>query len=78
MEITNKINDKIKKNLIDDELIEDIRILREKGYTLKFNFDNKNLQNNQGKLKLIMDEMNFQNISKGKEANSINNKYSNK
>ena len=43
MEITNKINDKIKKNLIDDELIEDIRILREKGYTLKFNFDNKNL-----------------------------------
>ncbi len=70
MEITNKINYKIKKNLIDDELIEDIRILREKGYTLKFNFDNKNLQNNQGKLKLIMDEMNsqIQNNSKAKDG----------
>jgi hypothetical protein len=78
MEITNKINEKIKKNLIDDELIEDIRSLREKGYTLKFNFDNKNLQNNHGKLKLIMDEMNSQNNSKGKEANSINKKYTNK
>jgi hypothetical protein len=70
MEIINKINEKIKKNIIDDELIIDLGILREKGYTLKFNFDNKNLQNNQGKLKLIMDEMNsqIQNNSKAKDG----------
>ena len=62
MEI-NLINEKIKKNIIDDELMNCLKTLREKEYTLKFDFD-KNLKNNQEKLKLIMKE--FDNLEKSK------------